>query len=438
MEYSKNNILLILFCFFSTISWSQTFNYSYIDPCTKEVKKVDVPATGGSFPITMTYYGQVQTFTPQQLTNGTFEAWTSSVYNTYGKGNPCGQVVFSTITDGVLNVSNIIVTNVLSLNSLINTVSNFSSASMGLNSVASTTSTTKSDDTKSDDNKSENKKDETKKDNPDGDDNNSGDNGNGKASGGSTKSPDTKEKSDKTDEEIKTEQNEQNKSTGSSVTKTTNNASSKERQKPAIMLTGDIVGVQRTTDKTQDSRVTSSYIRMKGDGKSSWGVSADFTVKAQIGNVTGFKSWITDKTARKHIDLVSNSVSLLPNTFTNTIVYIRIDNVKKFTGLYGVATVFGKMHEEPLIATVMIAGGMYRGKISKKVDAVAILATIYVPYMKYYTESLFDSKPILIPFLNVNYSISKTFKFGLTGGTTYSVTEDILNFQLLMGAKMTL
>jgi hypothetical protein len=204
------------------------------------------------------------------------------------------------------------------------------------------------------------------------------------------------------------------------------------------MLTGDVVGVQRTTDRTQDSRVTSSYIRMKGDGKSSWGISADFTIKAQIGNITGFKSWITDKTSRKHIDLVSNSVSLLPNTFTNTAVYIRIDNVKKFTGLYGAATVFGKMYEEPLLATVLIAGGMYKGKISKKVDAVAILATIYVPYMKYYTESLFDSKPILIPFLNVNYSITKTFKFGLTGGTTYSVTEDILNFQLLMGAKMTL
>jgi hypothetical protein len=314
---------------------------------------------------------------------------------------------------------------------------------MGLNSVASSTSTTKSDDnksdnTKSDDNKSENKKDEPKKDEPNGDNNSGGSSGGGKTSGGGTKSPDTKEKSDKSDEEIKTEQTEQNKSTGSSVTKTTNNASSKERQKPAIMLTGDIVGVQRTTDKTQDSRITSSYIRMKGDGKSSWGVSADFTVKAQIGNVTGFKSWITDKTARKHIDLVSNSVSLLPNTFTNTVVYIRIDNVKKFTGLYGAATVFGKMYEEPLLATVLIAGGMYKGKISKKVDAVAILATIYVPYMKYYTESLFDSKPILIPFLNVNYSISKTFKFGLTGGTTYSVTEDILNFQLLMGAKMTL
>ena len=431
MEYSKNNILVIIFCFFSTVSWSQAFNYSYIDPCTKEVKKIDISATNGTFPVTMTYYGQVRTFTTQQLTNGTFDAWTSSVYDAYGKGNPCGQVVFSTITDGVLNVSNIIVTNVLSLNSLINTVSNFSSASMGLNSVAASTNT-KSDDTKTDD-----KKKEPKEDSPDGDDNNSS-NGGGKTPSNSDKSSDTKDKSDKPDNEIEAEQNEQNKSTGSQITRTTNNASAKERQKPAIMLTGDIVGVQRTTDQTQDSRVTSSYIRMKGDGKSSWGVSADFTIKAQIGNVTAFKSWITDKTARKHIDLVSNSVSLLPNTFTNTMVYIRIDNVKKFTGLYGAATVFGKMYEEPLIATVIIAGGMYRGKLTKKIDAVAILATIYVPYMKYYTESLLDSKPILIPFLNVNYSISKTFKFGLTGGTTYSVTEDILNFQLLMGAKMTL
>lgn len=437
MEFSKNNILFVLLCFFSTIAWSQSFNYSYIDPCTKEVKRIDISATNGSFPVTMTYYGQVRTFTTQQLTNGTFDAWTNSVYDAYGKGNPCGQVIFNTITDGVINVSNIIVTNVLSLNSLINTVSNFSSASMGLNSVASSTSSPDSEDKKSN-NSSEDKKDEPKKDDSNGDNNNSGGNGSGKASDNSDKPSDTKDKSDKPDNEIEAEKNEQNKSTGSSIARTTNNASAKERQKPAIMLTGDIVGVQRTTDKTQDSRITSSYIRMKGDGKSSWGLSADFTIKAQIGNVTGFKSWITDKTARKHIDLVSNSVSLLPNTFTNTLVYMRIDNMKKFTGLYGVATVFGKMHEEPLIATVLIAGGMYRGKLTKKIDAVAILATIYVPYMKYYTESLLDSKPILIPFLNVNYSISKTFKFGLTGGTTYSVTEDILNFQLLMGAKMTL
>jgi hypothetical protein len=177
---------------------------------------------------------------------------------------------------------------------------------------------------------------------------------------------------------------------------------------------------------------------MKGDGKSSWGVSADFTIKAQVGNISVFKSWITTKTQRKHIDLVSNSVSLLPNTFTNTLVFIRIDNLKKVTWLYGAAGVYGTMYKQPMTAAVTIAGGMYRGKITKKIDAVAILAAIYVPYMKYYTEQVFEAKPIAIPFLNINYAVTKAFRMGLTGGTTYSITENILNYQLLFGAKLTL
>jgi hypothetical protein len=177
---------------------------------------------------------------------------------------------------------------------------------------------------------------------------------------------------------------------------------------------------------------------MKGDGKSSLGISADLTIRAQVGNVSIFKSWITTKTQRKHIDLVSNSVSLLPNTFTNTLVFIRIDNLKKITWLYGAAGVYGTMYKEPMIAAVTIAGGMYRGKITNKIDAVMILAAVYVPYMKYYTEQVFEAKPIIIPFLNINYAITKTFRLGVTGGTTYSMTESILNYQVLFGAKLTL
>jgi hypothetical protein len=58
--------------------------------------------------------------------------------------------------------------------------------------------------------------------------------------------------------------------------------------------------------------------------------------------------------------------------------------------------------------------------------------------MKYYTESVFQTKPLLLPFLNVNYKLTKAFRFGLTGGTTYSVTEQLVNYQILFGAKLTL
>jgi hypothetical protein len=422
MEFLRNKILIVLL-FLSTLTFGQSITYSYIDPCTKQFKRIEVLSQNGNFPITITYYNQIQNFTPQQLQNGEFDIWANSIYDQYGKNNPCSSVGFNVITDNILNVSNVIVTNVLSLNTLINTVSNFSSSVTS--SVSSVTNTTGG---KSIDNE---------KIEPKNEDNGSTGGGSGSGSSNNNSDANTKSKTDNKVEEKEVEQ-ETNSNTGTSSNRTTSRASATQRQKPAILLTGDIVGVQRASDNLQDSRITTSYIRMKGDGKTSWGMSADFTVRAQVGNISIFKSWITNKTQKKHIDVVSNSVSLLPNTLTNTLVYIRIDNLKKFTWLYGAAGVYGTMYKEPMTAAVAIAGGMYRGKITKKIDAVMILATVYVPYMKYYTEQVFESKPIVIPFLNINYATTKTFRIGLTGGTTYSLTEDILNYQILFGAKLTL
>jgi hypothetical protein len=422
MEFLRNKILIVLL-FLSTLTFGQSITYSYIDPCTKQFKRIEVLSQNGNFPITITYYNQIQNFTPQQLQNGEFDVWANSIYDQYGKNNPCSSVGFNVITDNILNVSNVIVTNVLSLNTLINTVSNFSSSVTS--SVSSVTNTTGG---KSIDNE---------KIEPKNEDNGSTGGGSGSGSSNNNSDANTKSKTDNKVEEKEVEQ-ETNSNTGTSSNRTTSRASATQRQKPAILLTGDIVGVQRASDNLQDSRITTSYIRMKGDGKTSWGMSADFTVRAQVGNISIFKSWITNKTQKKHIDVVSNSVSLLPNTLTNTLVYIRIDNLKKFTWLYGAAGVYGTMYKEPMTAAVAIAGGMYRGKITKKIDTVVILATIYVPYMKYYTEQVFESKPIVIPFLNINYATTKTFRIGLTGGTTYSLTEDILNYQILFGAKLTL
>jgi hypothetical protein len=59
--------------------------------------------------------------------------------------------------------------------------------------------------------------------------------------------------------------------------------------------------------------------------------------------------------------------------------------------------------------------------------------------MKYYTESILESQPILIPFVNMTYKLTKTFGFGLTGGGTYVTGADKpLNYQVLLGAKLIL
>ena len=104
--------------------------------------------------------------------------------------------------------------------------------------------------------------------------------------------------------------------------------------------------------------------------------------------------------------------------------------------MYGGAATYGKLYGEEMISTIAIGGFMYKGKLGKAVDATIIMAGIYSPYSKFYTESIFESKPIVIPFLNLNYKLTKTFGIGLTAGGTYIAGQDILNFQILLGAKL--
>ena len=396
---------------------AQSISYSYIDPCTKETKNITVSELNGTLPIVMNYYGQVRSFTPTELQNGTFDGWANSVYNEYGKGNPCAQIGIQTITTNVLNVTNNVVNNVVSLGSMLTSIT-----SSGVNSIPTdvvATTGTGSNTTTSN--------------------NNSG--GGRTITGGKSEkgvqSKEEKQEEQKQEEQKQEEAKQEETKQSSNSAKSTSKATSKS-DKPAIMLTGDLVGMQSAADNTQDAKATTSYIRISGNKKTSLGVSADFTINANIGNITVFRSWMTQKTARKHIDLVSNSISILPNSFSNTLVFIRIDNVKKFTGLYGVGGMYGALNKEPLTSLLTLGGGMYKGQLTKNIDAVFILVAVYVPYMKYYTESIMKSKPLILPFMNINYKVTKSFKFGLTAGTTYSVNEQLINYQVLFGAKLTL
>ena len=162
-------------------------------------------------------------------------------------------------------------------------------------------------------------------------------------------------------------------------------------------------------------------------------------VNAKIGNITVMKSWIATKSnGDKSINLVSSGLSFMPGSITNTSMFIRVNSLKKFTALYGAAASYGKLYREEIITGLGIAGFMYKGKIAKKVDATIILAGVYAPYTKYYTQTWFTNMPLIVPFINVNYKMTKTFGIGLTGGTTYMAGENVINYQVLLGAKLIL
>ena len=81
------SFVFVLFSFFNLNA--QTYNYSYTDPCTGNIKNLIVPINGS---VTVGYYGFVENFTQQQFTDGTFETWANQVFSQYD-GSPCSEIV---------------------------------------------------------------------------------------------------------------------------------------------------------------------------------------------------------------------------------------------------------------------------------------------------------------------------------------------------------
>ena len=448
----------------------QSFTYSYIDPCTKATKIIYADM---SAPIVIAYYGQVKAFTYTQLSNGTFDIWINNIYNQYKTTSPCQGVVTTTTTTTTTNtVSNLIgnVTNLVSLD--FSSVTGGVSGGVGTNIGGTTSSGTGSikNEKKDDNNNSNNSTsssssgstsneggNQTGENGGNSSENQGGSNGggtvggnsnsgnssnsssgsSGSSSGSGTSNEQPKTETEKpSDQKVEDTKTETQKSSSSATAKAAGKGKV-ETAKPAILMTGDIVGVQTRSDGAQDARGTMSFTRVKGDGTSSIGFSADYMVNAKIGNISAVKSWIgTNKKGNKHINVVSDGLSIMPDALSNTLLFVRVNSIKNFTALYGGAGTYGKLYGEEMISTIVIGGFIYKGSISKTLDATIIMAGIYSPYSKYYTESLFKARPIVVPFLNLNYKLTKTFGVGLTGGGTYIAGKDVLNFQVLLGAKM--
>jgi len=467
--------ILFLFIFIGLPIFGQSFSYQYVDPCTKEIKMIYADM---STPIMISYYGQTKAFTYEQLQDGTFDSWMAQTYNTYKGVNPCQGLITTTTTTTSTNL----VSNTVSLVMNLNTITNLDFSSLGkgvgtdvAGSTSSGSGSVKTEKEKKGDQKAGQTDGQTGQTTDQGGqpgDNTgstgsqgsgsqgsgssgsgssgSGDNsgsgsssssgssngGSGSGSGSGSGTPEDQKKPDAEKvEEVK--QGDQKNSAGQ-TTKAVSKAKT-ETQKPAILVTGDIVGIQSASSSAQDARATSSFTRVKGDGTASLGGSIDYTFNAKIGNVSLVRSWIgTNKAGNKHINVLSDGVSLMPGSISNTLLFVRVNSLKNFTALYGGAATYGRMYKEELISTIAVGGFMYKGKLTKKINGTFIAAAIYSPYSKYYTESFLEAKPIIIPFMNLTYQMTKTFGFGLTAGGTYVAGQNVLNYQVLLGAKMIL
>jgi hypothetical protein len=87
--YGKSYLLVFILWFISTVCYSQSYTYSYTDPCTGNLKTF----VGNTNGITLTLYGQTRFFTPTDFSSGNVELWLNSVVNSFGGNNPCATLV---------------------------------------------------------------------------------------------------------------------------------------------------------------------------------------------------------------------------------------------------------------------------------------------------------------------------------------------------------
>lgn len=112
-------LLTIIILLFTTLTFSQSYEYSYVEPCSGKTKSLTVPY--GQSNIMVNYYGHTNTFTGNDFNNGVFQTWMNNISGTIS--DPCGSVAVILTNNVNMVVTQNIVSTVINISSVSNMMS---------------------------------------------------------------------------------------------------------------------------------------------------------------------------------------------------------------------------------------------------------------------------------------------------------------------------
>ena len=487
-------VISIFICIFISFSaQSQTYNYSYTDPCTGNLKTIIVPINGN---LTVSYYGEIGSFGYNDFVNGAFETWAAGIFDQYGQNSPCATVVGVSTTVTVTQNTTFTVLGILnSLSSIADVASSGATNILG-GSVSSIGNAGSGGDNS---NKEEKNNNGNNNSNNNSNANNSNSNtvnpgstsnettgqgnggtvqetspeagssgttestsgsegtggtgsetqqegtggevsGNGEGSGGNGSGTQTEgEGSSQTETQSQEEGPGKSNITGTATTTTKNAPSKSEGGKPSVVASSDFVGFNfKNSEVNYGAKATGGYTALRWDGQRSWGALADYTSALKGPNITGFYAWIRPK-----------SVTLLSGTATigfdgNKSLYGTIAAGQMFTfkkvpnlkAVYMGTVSYGQIFREEFLGTALIAGLMYDLKLGKRFDLKLMNLMVYAPYVSYYNDIVLASPYVMLPSIGTNLRISKRFKFNVNAGGAWDLKTAALNYTVTMGTRI--
>ena len=381
MEYLKNKILLILFLL-PLVSYGQ-WSYTFTDPCTLTQQTIQI---GGSNSVALNYFGNVQTFTQDDFSNGAFDSWLDLVTQA-NSSSPC-----QSVTQVILNT-----TNSIAVQNTITVVTNIMSI-LGGDMLPQTVSSAATPVAEAIDNSAGEGEGEEK----------------GEGSG-----------------------NEEEEAEGAVATSLANSLSnaadggSAEANKNAgsLIASGDIVVIDNQDNSNgRQVKVVSSITHANTDQTRIKGALFTYTSVTNDFSLTLYKSWINPNTTMT--DWKLNHIN------TTTVLESFKFGKKKFTGMAGINLTIGKLGKRELQNISAVAGLHRNFKISEKITTSTLLLGVYSPFTQYYEGKWWDSGMLIVPFSSWDIKITKTFKYNISFTGVWHSQGNALNFQVLTGGKI--
>ena len=450
----KNKIITVLLFLAPLVSYGQ-WSYTFTDPCTLNQQTIQM---GSSDEIALNYFGNVQTFTQLDFTDGTFDAWMNLVTQA-NSANPC-QSVTQAITN---NTNAIIVQNTITVITNIMNVLGGDMLPQALSSSGvpvaeaidnankkkkkkkkkksgeqSSNSNKESEDSNSESNSSDNKNNEnsnsessSEQSNGSGSNQTSNEQSNTGGGGTSTGSAETK-----TEDESK--EGGLGMSLANSISNAVDGGESDNKNRGSLIASGDIVVIDNQDNSNgRQVKVVGSITSANTKKSRVQGALFTYTTVTNDFSLTFYKSWINPNRTFNLVGANTTMTNFNQNHLNTTTVLESFKfGKKKFTGMAGLNFTIGKLGKRELQNLSAVTGVHRNFRVSPKITTSALILGVYSPFTQYYEGQWWDPGVLIVPFSSWDIQITKTFKYNISFTGVWQSGGNALNYQILTGGKI--
>ena len=412
----KNKIITVLLFLAPLVSYGQ-WSYTFTDPCTLNQQTIQM---GSSDEIALNYFGNVQTFTQPDFTDGTFDAWMDLVTQA-NSANPC-----QSVTQAITNNTNAII-----VQNTITVITNIMNV-LGGDMLPQALSSSGVPVAEAIDNANKKKK-KKKSEQSNGSGSNQTSNEQSNTGGGGTSTGST---------ETKTEDESKEGGLGMSLANSISNAvdggESDNKNRGSLIASGDIVVINNQDNSNgRQVKVVGSITSANTKKSRVQGALFTYTTVTNDFSLTFYKSWINPNRTFNLVGANTTMTNFNQNHLNTTTVLESFKfGKKKFTGMAGLNFTVGKLGKRELQNLSAVTGVHRNFRVSPKITTSALILGVYSPFTQYYEGKWWDPGLLIVPFSSWDIQITKTFKYNISFTGVWQSGGNALNYQILTGGKI--